>query len=234
MQRVSEHGMACCDSDMRLGARIRWRDLGDGSVMPPPTQGAEPELLPCPFCGSAAEWTEHRPFFGASFSHAIRCVNCFAHVSAAGKNDAVAWWNRRRPAAQGAQGVEEPRYVQHLRTATLNKDELETITYIDALRARAGEMAEQIERQRNRIAQLDDGWDRAEAALAAAKPNAERWEAFCNLWAASTVLEARQDETGFWVIRQIEPAEEITFKPLVGEDPDATIDAARSAAEGKA
>lgn len=60
-------------------------------------------------------------------------------------------------------------------------------------------------------------------AIGAAK-NEARWHAFCALWAASTVLHANQDESGFWVIRQIEPAEEITFRPLVGDTPNDAID----------
>lgn len=61
--------------------------------------------------------------------------------------------------------------------------------------------------------------------------DAARWVAFCNLWAASTILEASQDDSGYWVIRQIEPAEEITFKALVGETPEAAIDAAMNLPE---
>lgn len=71
--------------------------------------------------------------------------------------------------------------------------------------------------------------ERAAALSGRAGRDAERWQAFCNLWAASTVLEALQDESGYWVLRQIEPAEEITFQPLVGETPEAAIDLAIAA-----
>jgi hypothetical protein len=54
--------------------------------------------------------------------------------------------------------------------------------------------------------------------------DAERWQMFCELWAASTELKVTQEENGFWAIRQVEPAEDVTFRPLIGETPDATID----------
>jgi hypothetical protein len=56
--------------------------------------------------------------------------------------------------------------------------------------------------------------------------DAERWQMFCGLWAASTELRVTQEENGFWAIRQVEPAEDVTFRPLIGETPDATIDIA--------
>lgn len=61
-----------------------------------------------------------------------------------------------------------------------------------------------------------------------AREDADRWATFCNLWAASTVLEATQDEDGGWYIRQIEPAEDITFSPISGDTPEEAIDHARS------
>ncbi len=69
--------------------------------------------------------------------------------------------------------------------------------------------------------------DAAEAECAKLRPNAERWIAFCNLWAASTELRVRQDEEGTWSISQVESVENEVFSRLVGNDPDATIDAAR-------
>jgi hypothetical protein len=68
---------------------------------------------------------------------------------------------------------------------------------------------------------------RAQAAPAAP---AERWQALCNLWMASTILTLTQDEDGRWSIEQTEPVESIVFATLTGDDPDAAIDAARSAA----
>ncbi len=73
--------------------------------------------------------------------------------------------------------------------------------------------------QAARIAEL-------ESQLAATKRDAARWDALANLWAASTILELRQDEDGRWSIHQIEPVENDRYAPLRGDDPDAAIDAA--------
>ena len=76
-----------------------------------------------------------------------------------------------------------------------------------------------IESQAARIAEL-------ESQLAATKRDAARWDALANLWAASTILELRQDEDGGWSIHQIEPVENDRYGPLRGDNPDAAIDAA--------
>lgn len=59
--------------------------------------------------------------------------------------------------------------------------------------------------------------------------DAERWRAFCNLWAASTEMKVAQDEDGGWSIFQVEDVEGERFGKLTGETPDAAIDKARSA-----
>lgn len=71
--------------------------------------------------------------------------------------------------------------------------------------------------------------ERAEAELAALKPDAERWNALCNLWMACTILTLTQDEDGRWSIEATEPVDYETFATLTGDDPDAAIDAARAA-----
>ena len=48
-----------------------------------------PELLPCPFCGGAAE------FDGSSCWSVVRCRDCAAAVSRRFGDDAVEAWNRR-------------------------------------------------------------------------------------------------------------------------------------------
>lgn len=68
------------------------------------------------------------------------------------------------------------------------------------------------------------------AALESAQADARRWDALRRLWAASTELSLRQDEDGRWSIHQIEPADDVAFAPLVGDTPDAAIEAAM---EGK-
>ena len=61
------------------------------------------------------------------------------------------------------------------------------------------------------------------------RDDAERWRAFCNLWAASTELKVAQDEDGTWSIFQVEDVEGECFAKLIGETPNAAIDKARSA-----
>jgi len=65
----------------------------------------------------------------------------------------------------------------------------------------------------------------------AVERDAARWNRLCDLWFASTVLELRQEEKGFWSICQLEPVEEFVFRPLIGETPEAAIDAAMQAEE---
>ena len=77
-----------------------------------------------------------------------------------------------------------------------------------------------------------DRAERAEAALAEAQADAERWIALCNLWMASTILTLTQDEDGRWSIGQTEPVDSETFATLTGDTPDAAIDAARSGGKG--
>lgn len=59
--------------------------------------------------------------------------------------------------------------------------------------------------------------------------DAERWRAFCSLWAASTEMKVAQDENGEWSIMQVEDVEGERFGKLTGATPDAAIDNARSA-----
>ena len=59
--------------------------------------------------------------------------------------------------------------------------------------------------------------------------DAERWRAFCNLWAASTELSVAQDEMGTWSITQVEDVEGERFSPLIDVTPNDAIDKARSA-----
>ena len=65
------------------------------------------------------------------------------------------------------------------------------------------------------------------AALDAALDDAERWDAMANLWAHCTELHLTQDEDGRWSIRMIEAVENTRCETWTGDDPDATIDAAR-------
>ena len=69
----------------------------------------------------------------------------------------------------------------------------------------------------------------AEAALAEARGDAERWTTLCELWAASTELSLTQDEDGRWSITQVEDVDGERFARLTGDDPDAAIDAAIAA-----
>lgn len=60
--------------------------------------------------------------------------------------------------------------------------------------------------------------------------DAERWRAFCNLWAASTEMKVAQDEDGGWSIFQVEDVEGERFGKMTGETPDKAIDLARTPA----
>lgn len=76
--------------------------------------------------------------------------------------------------------------------------------------------------------------DRLQAELAAAreeiaklKPDAERWNRLCDLWAASNELALMQEPDGRWSIKQVEDVDGEMFYQLIGDTPDAAIDAAR-------
>ena len=95
--------------------------------------------------------------------------------------------------------------------------------------ARLAQLPSQITHTAETVAQRQA---RAEAALAEAQADAERWIALCNLWMASTILTLTQDEDGRWSIGQTEPVDSETFATLTGDTPDAAIDAARSGGKG--
>ena len=64
------------------------------------TDATNPELLPCPFCGSPAEW-EYTPWhaeteIGDDGMGRIECTGCHVQTVVDDRDAATARWNKRR------------------------------------------------------------------------------------------------------------------------------------------
>jgi Lar family restriction alleviation protein len=58
-------------------------------------ESAAPELLPCPFCGGKAAWSEgdQKTIYG---NEQVYCSSCYAMTPPEGsKAEAAEWWNSR-------------------------------------------------------------------------------------------------------------------------------------------
>lgn len=69
--------------------------------------------------------------------------------------------------------------------------------------------------------------ERLQAEKAEMEKDAARWNGLTGLWLASTELLLAQTEDGRWSITQIEAVENNMYEQLIGDTPDAAIDAAR-------